>query len=245
MRGCLLTLRVASGVLAVGMGLASASAKQPEYSEAQTRIVVRGYAKCVVKNERRMASEALLLDVDDERFHRHYKILIHPDCFGRQVYGAMSLGFRGDLLRYALADALVSAELAGLPAPDVASVPPLSRRSPGSPPSQTLPNGKKMRARDYEDAAVEYARKLSAFLVGAYGECVVRADPAGALALLLTEPETPAEAVRLDAMGPALSHCLNKGQTLQFSKESLRGTIALNYYRLARAARGAQVKAAA
>ena len=69
-----------------------------------------------------------------------------------------------------------------------------------------------------------------------YGECVVRADPAGSRALLAAKPETPEEASRFAALRLALATCLPEGHTLEFGKLALRGTIAVNYYRLAKAA---------
>jgi hypothetical protein len=70
-----------------------------------------------------------------------------------------------------------------------------------------------------------------------YGECIVRADTAGAKALLLATPDSADEAARFAALGPSLSRCLPEGTTLRFGKVTLRGSVAINYYRLAYAAR--------
>lgn len=55
-----------------------------------------------------------------------------------------------------------------------------------------------------------------------------------------TEPETAAEAGSFDALRPTVAQCLLKGRTLAFGKLVLRGTIALNYYRLAHATFGVE-----
>jgi len=80
-------------------------------------------------------------------------------------------------------------------------------------------------------------------LLSIFGECIVRADPAAALQLVVTKPSSAEENQAFDAMNGALASCLVSGQKLEFSKGALRGTIAMNLYRLARAPR-VQAKAA-
>jgi hypothetical protein len=81
--------------------------------------------------------------------------------------------------------------------------------------------------------------------LGRYGECAVRLDPAAARTLLLTEPETDAEAAAFNAMGTALGTCVAAGKSVSFGKAALRGSIAANYYRLAVAAHNAASTGAA
>jgi hypothetical protein len=52
-------------------------------------------------------------------------------------------------------------------------------------------------------------------------------------------PNSPEEASQFAAMQQSLGACLPAGQQLKFGKLDLRGTIAVNYYRLAKAAAGA------
>ena len=68
---------------------------------------------------------------------------------------------------------------------------------------------------------------------------MVRVDPAAARALLLTMPESPEENARFAAMGTTFGSCLAEGETLKLGKLALRGTMAINYYRLAKAAQAA------
>ena len=70
-----------------------------------------------------------------------------------------------------------------------------------------------------------------------FGECVVRASPAQSLAVLRTRVETPEEDAALKAVFPVLGSCLEKGSALRLNKFVMRGTLALNLYRLARAPR--------
>ena len=73
----------------------------------------------------------------------------------------------------------------------------------------------------------------------------MRVDPQGAKALLLTDPVTDGEAAAFNALGTALGTCIAPGKSLNFGKAALRGSIAINYYRLAVAARSAPATAGA
>jgi len=67
------------------------------------------------------------------------------------------------------------------------------------------------------------------------GECIVRAAPERAKGLLLTKVETDAEAEAFVRLLPAISSCQPDGATLTPNKADIRGTVALNYVRLAAA----------
>jgi hypothetical protein len=60
-----------------------------------------------------------------------------------------------------------------------------------------------------------------------------RLSPSGARELIVTDPTTPSEARSFDAMKPTLAQCLPEGETASLAKLAVRGTIAMNYYRLA------------
>jgi hypothetical protein len=65
------------------------------------------------------------------------------------------------------------------------------------------------------------------------GECAVRANPAGAHALLQARLNSKEELQAVQALMPAFSTCIPKGAEVHFDLTTLRGTIAVNYYRLA------------
>ncbi len=69
-----------------------------------------------------------------------------------------------------------------------------------------------------------------------YGECVVRQEPAKARYWLLTPPDSPEEISRINDLRPAFADCLNEG-TMKFNRTTMRGAVAINYYRLAMATR--------
>lgn len=226
------------GAAAFALSAASAATPGSDYSVGKTRRVAHDYGKCVVAQHPEAASEALLSDLSNREIMKRYSMLIDGDCLVRSTHESAKMSFTGDLFFYALADALVARELAGFPLPDLSSVPPLKRRalpdSPAPPPSSSKADQRRY-AKD-----VESFNEAQAFLaLGELGECVVRVSPAGAKALLSTEPETAAEAGSFDALRDSIAQCLPEGRTLAFGKLVLRGTIALNYYRLAHAMRSA------
>ena len=134
------------------------------------------------------------------------------------------------------ATVLQACELAGTPAPVLTGVPRLDHREPKGPPSATDAKGRPLKQKDYQKALADYEEAKAFSFLSRYGECVVRVDPAAARALLLTEPASAEEASRFAAMQTALATCMPPDQSLEFSKVTLRGTVAINYYRLSNAA---------
>lgn len=208
-----------------------------DYSTKETRALTHAYAQCVVKRAQAKASEAIAANVDNTTILRDYRMLIRAECLTRQIHQSTQVRFTGDLYRYALADALVNRELAAQPAPNLDSVPRLVHRDPGAPPQAVDAKGRKLGKRKLEAAREAYGRDVAYAFLSNYGECTVRADTAGAKALLVTTADSAEETARFTALRPAFSRCLPEGKTLSFGKVALRGSVAINYYRLAHAAR--------
>jgi hypothetical protein len=240
------TPRIASVAAAFGiaLGLASgavspASAQDVDLSTKEVRAVTHSYAQCVVKRQPTRAAAAIRENLDNAILLRKYPQLIVSDCLRRSPGEVLTMRFTGDLYRYALADALVNREFPGSNAPDISRTARLDHRDPGAPPLAVNRKGKKLSAKKYQ-AALEQHQKAGGFAyLSRYGECVVRSAPAAAKELLRATPDSAEETARFKALSLALSTCLPEGQTLKFGKVTLRGTIAVNYYRLAVAARAA------
>src|SRR4051812_44923749 len=213
----------------------SAAENDSDYSTKETRALVHAYAKCVVGIQPSKASEAIVANVDNGTILRRYPMLLIEYCMNRQVHENVRVRFTGDLYRYALADALVNREFAARPAPDFAGVPPLVHRHPEAP-TQVTPAGKRLGKRKYEAALQSYESDVVYAFLSRYGECIARLDAIGSRALLLTRPDTPEESARFAALRPALERCMPAGRTLKFGRVTLRGLIAINFYRLAHAA---------
>lgn len=224
-------------LLFAAAGLASsAAAQQSDYSIKETRRLAYDYAKCVVERHAGAASEALLANINNREMMTQYGALIDGTCLVRQTHTGTKMSFPGDLYRYALADALVEREFGRSPPPSFDNVPALERMPLPEAPPPLPANASKAERRQYEKALKNYDEAHAFRTLGALGECVVRLNAAGARTLLLTAPETEPEGAAFDALRPALAQCLPAGATLSLGKLVLRGTIAVNYYRLAHAA---------
>ena len=223
---------------------AGAKGDQPGASSQQTRKILHDYGACVVRRQPRLASQAILGNVANKELMRRYAKLIDGSCLPVERGMVMKVKFTGDQYRYALADALVRAELAAVPVPALDDVPALAHRDAGSPPSQLSASGKPLKPAQYQAALRAYEIAQAYDYLSRYGECVVRVNPAAARALLLTAPGTPDEAAQFAALGVAFGTCVREGRTMTLGKLALRGTVAVNFYRLAHAARAAPARAA-
>lgn len=224
-----------SGLSAFVLGAAVAAQPQSDFSTKETRRILDDYGTCIVQRWSRIASEAIIANVSNRELMTRYKRLIDGACLQRGRPGALTARFVGDQYRYALADALVRLELAARPAPLLAGVPPL-RHHEAVEPSKLSAKGKPLKPAQYAAALKSYEEAKGFNYLSRYGECVVRVDPAGVRGLLLARPETPEEGARFSALSTPLATCLPEGQTLRFGKLALRGTLAVNYFRLAKAA---------
>ena len=229
-------------ILAVAASAAAVAAPQSGDSDLSTkeiRAVVHAYAKCVIERRPALAAEAIQRNVSNAILYKSYPKLIDGGCLKSSPHEQLTARFGGDLYRYALADALVNRDLARFSGNDFSALPKLDHRVPGEAPTRITAKGKKLSAKQYDEAVKSYDEERSFAYLSMYGECVVRIAPLQAQALLLTRPDSPEESVRFRSLSPALSSCLPEGATLKFGKVTLRGTIAINYYRLAMAARAA------
>lgn len=213
--------------------LVIAAAPDPD---VQARQAFQAYSECVVKRHAWEASEVVLSRSTTLEIEQLHPDVLTSDCLyadDKQNADTMRLP-NPDYLRYGLADALVRREYArGLP-PDIARAAPFSH--PELKESDYRPKpGKTPTPEELADLQKSHDRDAVYRSLSIYGECVARADPAGALRLILTNVGSAEEDQAFAAMGDALSACLTPGQTLKFGKTSLRGTVAMNLYRLAKA----------
>ncbi|WP_426258679.1 hypothetical protein [Sphingomonas sp. DC1600-2] len=71
------------------------------------------------------------------------------------------------------------------------------------------------------------------------GDCMVRADPAAARTLILTDVESDQETASIKALVPVVSKCMDAGRTVTLSTSIMRGLAAEALYRLSVAKRNA------
>lgn len=178
------------------------------------------------------AREVVLSTIPAEEIYKRYPRLITPDCLD-----ADELRMPGsDFLRFGLAQALVRRDYAGgLPA-DITRAAPIAHFEPNE--SDYLPKpGKKPNPKQLAELRKRREQDVAIRALSVFGECVVRADPKAALMLVLSKSRSPEESKQFAAMAESLSSCLVQGVTIKLDKVPLRGTVALNLYRLAHAPR--------
>ena len=207
---------------------------QTDRTLRETRKRVREYSDCIVKKHPEDARTAVLSLTDNASLVKDYPKLLDPYCLTGFVD---RMAFPGDLLRYALADALVRRQLINQPAIDPLVIGPLAHNQPVPPPSVTEAKAEADQGKPFDRKQWQFGVALAYSQVSQFGECVVRADPAGTKQLLASAPTSAPEAAAIAALKPVLGSCLRKDSKLHLTKEVLRGTIALNYYRLANAPR--------
>lgn len=242
--GSIILLALPSGALAIqkSSGAASNIRRNPDVEKVkpldETRRVAAKYADCVVRKKPAKAALAVLDLVPNKAIIKNYKDLIDRDCFlkaSRTAFEAR-LRFPNDHLRYALADALVRKEFPTAPAMDVVNIAPLWHEQFDA--AAYLPPPGKKRSAKKQALWNEYALETQASIfISKFGECVVRANQKQTHALLLTEPASDAERAVLKNLAPVLGDCLPAGQSFRANQSMIRGTIAINYYRLAKAPR--------
>ncbi len=226
-------LKIAGLTLASMFSSSQVSGAPPEKETAQTRKLMFDYAQCVVKSHRDRASEAIVSNAGNSIILRQYPQLISSECLVR-TGGEVQLTFGGDIYRHALADALVNntfvtrgvsgfadrLPLAHLPYPVRAEL------------DAALAVTKSKRKRSQLQEGFD--KQWAVGWLSRYGECVVRQEPEKSRFWILTPPETPEETSRINDLRSTFAACMPEG-TVKFSKVTMRGTVAINYYRLAMA----------
>jgi hypothetical protein len=202
--------------------------RQIDASPAVSRAVMAEFAGCVVRRKHDVAAE-VVLDPSQQLGSEDNKGLFISDC----MPSGARMRAKAAQMRYGLAEALVLADVKAAP-DDLSQVAPLQHPPfvDASMPAAVAADPERVaRWQAFAEAAQSYAN------LAPIGECVVRADPARSLALLQTEVESDAEKTAVGALAPVLPGCVKKGEQLAINRFNLRGTIALNLYRLARAPR--------
>lgn len=228
--------RTSAGAVAAAISacLASGSAVDAkEFSTAEIREVSKNYADCVVKRRYELARNAVVSNANNGEIAKDYRKLIIGDCLVKANKGnGARMKFGGDHYRYALAEALIRHDF---PEPSLTTVEGLAKLThlptPTSPPDVT---GYKKSKAEKVLAAYQSSKLITS--LSQYGECVVRLAPVDSHALLMTDTDTAGEAAAFAKLQPTLGDCLAGDGTVKFGKSVLRGSIAINYYRLAYAA---------
>jgi hypothetical protein len=231
LQGKLATMKYRVSLLtAVALGCSNAGEAA---TDRDTRQVYEDFTQCIVKMYPEAAAQLVLSTERSDDFIKRHPNVVTSDCL---LFDGSLIMPAGDYLRYGLAEALVRKEYAGgLPADigQAGPVPHVTLNEAGYLPKP----GKKLNPKELAKLQEQRNRDVAIRLVSIYGECIVRTDPAAALRLELTKPDSAQEAEAFNAMTGALSSCLPEGETIHLDKAVARGTVAMNLYRLAHAPR--------
>lgn len=205
----------------------------------ETRKVISRYGKCVVRRKAAAVSVFLLAEPKSKEFEQlTYDDINDAYCLAfagwDQVVGAY---FPAGTLSYTLAEAIVQKDFPGRRFQSFAHVPPLPPRVVDRADFKPKPGLRPSKRRDQRLEQSRTAAFVSAFMYS-YGECIVRTDPVGSHRLLMTEVTSPEESAEFGRLKPVLAACIPNQQKMAFNKASIRGAVAVGYYRLARASAG-------
>lgn len=197
----------------------SLPAYQEQLNQTQVREAMLKFASCVLRRHPRDAEQYV---VDATRMmDKKWDRILDSDCLVDAVSGedeSVEMQTHNTDMRFALAQVLVTKKLAAFNPADIRSAGPL--------PAPT-------------DAAV-LASVGGYVALDALGECVVRANPESARTLLVSPAATKQEALAMQMLMPAFGQCVPQGRQFKANLPTLRGLVAIAYYRLATAPKAAR-----
>jgi hypothetical protein len=218
--------------------LTAVVAQAEDLSIEDSRLVMRDLANCMASHHGRDARAFLELDPSVPLGSEQAQ-LVHGDCMPIVASDAVpvlagartpSIAMKGTTTQYqyALAEALLLRTYRRTTPTIPTDAPPLSHPSLAA--DAPLPSSWTRNSSEWT-AQIQHSQHDA--LAGAFGECVVRASPDLSLALLRTVVGSGAEGDAFGALKPTLAGCLGKVHGMPSGKFGVRGTIALNFYRLA------------
>jgi|UPI000687A82F hypothetical protein len=208
-----------------------------EFAADQARRIQAGFGECVVKKQPELTKEFVL----KPRYEKDDLRKIFPKigdgwCLLQAADSTGSLmRFPGDTLRYTFADVLIRKEFTN-GAPNIADAGPIQHAPLVE--GDYLPSPRrKASAAELEELALNRQKALVAIYLSKFGECVVRSNPVASYQLINSKILTPEESAAFTALAPSFGPCVEAGQSFKLDKSAVRGTIAMNLYRLAHAPR--------
>lgn len=233
--------RVLSLVPLIALASMPAAAAEPP-SPQQIRAFLAEYGTCIAKREPELAQKSVLSGASFHRDSPEGKRLMQRECMDAELLRNQADGFAGrlrmrfdeDTYRGVIAEALIAKHNAAVDVAALPTIPALSYDEP-RPLRLTDRDGQPLDEERLARQRAAIARKTQAMLMGKLGECVVRAAPAQSRAVMATAIDTPAELQSLNALGPTLGQCVQAGETVSLDRVSVRGALAIAYFRLSQA----------
>jgi hypothetical protein len=217
------------------------SAAEPP-TQQQIRKFLAEYGTCIAKREPELSQKAVLSGANFRRDSAEGKRLMQAECVNPELLRNAAEGFAGrlrmrfddDTYRGVIAEALIAKTGATLNAAALPAIPVLTYDEVR--PLRTVDrDGKAIPEEGLARQRAAIARKTQANLMGKLGECVVRQAPAEARTALMSAIDTPGELAALNGLGPTLGQCIKAGETVSLDRISVRGALAIAYFRLSQA----------
>jgi hypothetical protein len=209
-------------------------------SQKELREYTQEYAKCMVRNYHSRARELVLSNTPNERLERQFgdiysskPLAFFAGCRNLLIRDGIGFVLLPELLRAALAEALIFSELIKLPENDFGDRALLAHWE-GEPEADFEARLlKEHNARKKSEMGSLHQQKIVMAWLSRFGECVVRGNPRASHVWITSKDNSVEEDNALKLMQPVFGDCLAEGERLNFGKYVLRDTVAINYYRLA------------
>lgn len=204
---------------------------------AEIRKVQAKFGECVVKGQYEASRRWVLFsDLEPRERRRVLAKVTDSGCltaaFGRMYH--VQMRFPGDTMRHTLAEALVKRDLTAAAMPALKNAARVAQ--PVFDEAHFVPTPvRKLKQEELAQLAENRSKQIARVYLAEFGECVVRFNAVDSFALIAAPPATNAEQATFTRLLPAFGQCLAAGERLTFNKSVLRGTIAMNLYRLANA----------
>ncbi len=213
------------------IGFGGAAAESPaNLLNAERRMLANDYAKCIATKHPKLVREFVLQAGNskqpDDRIRKLADWKCMPSSSSREV---TSLYFSSSAALYTFAEYLLKNEKIDV-LNDFGAVPLLQHPEPEKMDSYK-PSGRLSK----EAYARMVEKSLGETAMSRIGECAVRADTINSKNLLETAVESAEEMAAIQILLPVVGQCIENG-SIKMKPEQLRGTIALNLYRLTVAA---------
>jgi len=196
------------------------------------RQVMRSYASCAVDSEHQLARKFVLMNPNEHLPDKEFQRVFPWQCLSPSLNAQLKM--RPFQFRAAMAEVLIRLESRDRQKFNPATLPPLHWDSPKLQTVDTA-SGLPFTADEAVQAKAGFNGAVQDKLDGEVGECIVRANPSGALKVINTWSER-AELSATKRLEPEITRCTQEHEGLKLSPYRLHDAIAFSYYRLANAA---------
>ena len=187
------------------------------------RKVMTSFAACTIRLEHRLARKFVLMSPADRLPAEEFQKIADGRCLG---YLGGRLKMPQFEYRAALAEQLIRVESVRFSDAEAKTRPALDWSIAGTYRLDS-PTG-------LGEFQLVTADNLAPSVLGPLGECIVRANVAGAFAVIFAKKPAD-EVAAINVLSPQMTACVEPDQTVKVPRSMLRDALALSYYRLAMA----------